>query len=177
MNSRSLTLPLVGLLLAACSSGSAHRATAVDAAAPGTPLRVTYISYTSGQRLELVNEAHTGRVEQYSKVRADASRKVQTNDVMRGLVEVLRDNGFNRFAVAGPAPDAEGVMAWALELEDGGEVTHVGAVPGLSAADGRTLLRLATAFVDTYNATYGLQAVKVKPGETPFSNPAADGRK
>ena len=166
----------LSLLVGACSSGPSRRAEAPADADLGTPLRVTYIMYRSGQRLELVNEAHTGRVEQYSQVRSDASRKVQTNDVMEGLVEVLRDNGFDRFSNAGPAPLASGSagpMPWALELDDSGAVSYIGAVPGLSPKDNQTLLRLATAFVDTYNATYGLQAVKLKPGQSPFSNPAA----
>jgi len=161
------------LLLGACSSSSAS---GDGADVPGTPLRVTYIAYKSGQRLELVNEAHTGRLEQYSAVRADAARKVQTNDVMHGLVEVLEDNGFEERAQAGSAPANAGVMSWALEIEDDQGPRHIGPVPGMTAEENHKLRRLAAAFLDTYNATYGLQAVELKPDSTFFQTPTSKRR-
>ena len=162
------------LLLCACSSSSSAGG---DEDELGTPLRVTYVHYKSGQRLELVNEAHTGRLEQYSAVRADASRKVQTNDVMRGLVEVLMDNGFEERAQAGAAPASTGVMSWALEIEDDQGLRHIGPMPGLTPEESHSLLRLAAAFVDTYNATYGLQAVELKQDSTFFQTPTSKSRK
>ena len=171
----SALLPLgLTLLLCACASSSSSGA---GEDGPGTPLRVTYIHYKSGQRLELVNEAHTGRLEQYSAVRADASRKVQTNDVMNGLVEVLMENGFEERAQAGSAPADAGVMSWALEIEDDQSLRHMGPVRGVSPEDYKQQLRLAAAFVDTYNATYGLQAVELKQDSTFFQTPTSKSRK
>lgn len=169
MSKLSLVLSLsLALLAGACSSSPSSHDRADGANVEGSPLRVTYISYKNNKHLELVNEAHTGRVEQYSQVRRDASRKVQTNDVMVGLVEVLEENGFEEHAMAGGAPTQQGIMAWALEVESDKGLRHVGGVPGMSPDDNRELLRLAAAFLDTYNATYGLQAVKLKPGQSPF---------
>jgi len=162
------------LLLCACSSSSSSSGDEDDL---GTPLRVTYIAYKSGQHLELVNEAHTGRLEQYSAVRSDAARKVQTNDVMRGLVEVLEKNGFKERAQEGAAPANAGVMVWALEIEDAQGLRHIGPVPGLSPEENHDLLRLAAAFVDTYNATYGLQAVELKDDSKFFQTPTSKSRK
>lgn len=165
----------LALVISACSSSSSSGA---DDDGPGTPLRVTYLSFKSGQRLvlELVNEAHTGRLEQYSAVRSDAARKVQTNDVMQGLVEVLEENGFGDRAQAGSAPAEAGVMAWALEIEEDGNLRHISAVPGLTPEENQNLLRLAAAFVDTYNATYGLQAVELKQDSTYFQTPTSKRR-
>jgi len=174
--SKLLALLALGLvaLTSACSTGSA--ASSADEG-PSSPVRVTYVSFTSGQRLELVNEAHTSRLDQYSEVRNDASRKVQTNDVMAGLVEVLEDNGFEKRAQQGPAPTTTGSMAWALEIEDDSGLRHIGAVPGLTPGENQSLLRLAAAFVDTYNATYSLQAVELKDGAQPFQPAPSKPRK
>jgi hypothetical protein len=155
------------LALAACSSPSSD-----EEGEDGPALRVTYLSYTTGQRLELVSEGHTSRVEQYSEVRADASRKVQTNEVMVGLVEVLDDYGFDDYAVAGPMPADPGGdggrITWALEIDGPDGARHVLAHPGLTPEAARDLQRYMLAFVDTYNATYGLQAIETEPGEDVF---------
>jgi hypothetical protein len=162
---RALSLASLALLVGACSSPSAEEE-------QGTPLRVTYQSYTTGQRLELVSEAHTSRLAQYSEVRADASRKVQSNDVMAGLVEILDDHGFERYAQEGAMPaDGGGRFTWGLEVEGPGGPRHVLAHNGLSEAEARDLQRYMLAFIDTYNATYGLQAVETAPGEEVFKTP------
>jgi hypothetical protein len=180
MSKRSITRPSpwtglwLGLALA-CSSPSPD-----EAGADGPALRVTYLSYTTGQRLELVSEGHTSRLEQYSEVRADASRKVQTNEIMVGLVEILDDYGFGDYAVDGPLPPAgigggasggAGAYTWALEVEGPDGTRHVLAHPGLTPEAARDLQRYMLAFVDTYNATYGLQAVESAPGEDVFKTP------
>jgi hypothetical protein len=167
-------LPRAGLWLclglAACSSPSSD-----EEEKEGPALRVTYLSYTTGQRLELVSEGHTSRLEQYSEVRADASRKVQTNEIMVGLVEILDDYGFDDYAVDGPLPPYEGGAAgaatWALEVDGPDGARHVLAHAGLSPEAARDLQRYMLAFVDTYNATYGLQAVEAAPGEEVFKTP------
>jgi hypothetical protein len=158
------------LALAACSSPSSD-----EEGKEGPSLRVTYLSYTTGQRLELVSEGHTSRLEQYSEVRADASRKVQTNEIMVGLVEILDDYGFDDYAVDGPLPPlgigGGATSTWALEVDGPDGARHVLAHPGLSPEAARDLQRYMLAFVDTYNATYGLQAVEAAPGEEVFKTP------
>ena len=169
LRARAPLLALLAALVAACSSTSGDEGGAAEAQA----LRVSYRSYSSGQLLELVSEAHTSRLEQYSEVRADAGRKVQTNDVMQGLVELLAANGFDEYAAEGPSPaDGGGRFTWALEVETPEGPRHVLAQPGLPAQANKDLQRYMVAFVDTYNATYGLQAVDVTPGREPFKGPA-----
>lgn len=163
---------LLGLLaLAGCASHAASDG-------PARPQRVAWIDYRSGVRLELVNETHTGRVEQYSTTRKDASRKVQTDEVMSGLIEILHDQGFSERARPGPMPlggDGQNVMA--LEIDDAGDVQHVVAWRGMPADDRTALLGMAQNFADLYNATYGLQAVEVGQDESPFENPVGPTKK
>jgi len=169
--SLGLLLGLAALLAPACTSAPSSEKGAAMVGSEGTPLRVAYISYRNGQRIELVNEAHTDRVEQYSKVRTSADRKVQTNDVMSGLVEVLYQYGYGKYELPGPAPDeGGGRWAWAIEMEGANGVNHVLAGPGLTKEEQEDLIRYAAAIVDTYNATYGLQAVELAPGESPFQD-------
>jgi hypothetical protein len=156
------------LWLAGCSSTSSD-----EGGGEQRSLRVAYVSYNSGQRLELVSEGHTSRLEQYSEVRADASTKVQTTEVMGGLIEVLEKNGFGKYAQAGHLPtDGAGRIAWALEVEAPGDARHVLAHPGLPPAEVKDLQRYLAAFLDVYNATYGLQRVESEPGQEVFKNPA-----
>jgi hypothetical protein len=164
--------------LACLALALAPLAACASAPAEARPQRVAFVDYRNGTHLELVNETHTGRVEQYSEVRADASRKVQTDEVMQGLVEVLRERGFDRQARPGPAPRAsDGQAVMALEITDGDRVEHVLGWRGMSADDRAELLALAQNFVALYNETYGLQAVEVREGDTPFENPVGPTRK
>jgi hypothetical protein len=152
---------------------------AACASAPQTahPQRVTYVDYRKNAWLELVNETHTGRVEQYSEVRENASRKVQTDEVMQGLVEVIRKGGFERQARPGPAPRAsDGTSVVALEIQDGERIEHVLGFKGMPSSDHKQLLSMSQSFIEIYNLTYGLQAVEKKQGETPFENPVGPTR-
>jgi hypothetical protein len=165
----SAVLPLL-LLASACASSSAGKQAAGE---DGDPLRVSHVDYRSNRRLELVNEAHTSRLEQYSEVRANANCKVQANDVLSGLVEILYQYDFGDYQHPGAAPaDGGGTWAWALEIDGPNGPTHVLAGPGLPDAEKRALRRYAAAFLDIYNATYSLQAVEVDAGDSPFENPA-----
>ena len=169
---RTFPIVLLALLpLAGCASNSAS-------SGPARPQRVAWIDYRSNVRLELVNETHTGRVEQYSSTRKDASRKVQTDEVMSGLIEVLRDEGFGKQARSGPMPlGSDGRSVMALEIDDNGAIEHVVAWKGMPARERTAILSMAQNFADLYNATYGLQAVDVGLDESPFENPVGPTRK
>lgn len=170
---RSCLLAAAGLLAVACSSAPPS-----NPDAPSEPLRVGYVDYRNQTVLELVNTAHTDRLEQYSQVRESASRKVQSNEVMQALVEFLDQNGFPELAQPGRAPaQADERVLWSLELERGGAASHVTYPAGLPADQKRRYGLLWQAFLDTYNSTYSLQAVKVKAGETPFQAPEGAKRK
>jgi hypothetical protein len=161
-------------LLAACATVLAACAGAPKAADPssGEPQRIALVLYRNPRVLELVSEAHTARLAQYSEVRESAGRKVQSNELMEALVEAFRERGFASLARNGPAPRTAGPDAyWALEVEDDAGVAHAILSKSLSQADVRTCLELKNAFLEVYNATYGLQAVEVKEGESPFKTP------
>jgi hypothetical protein len=153
-------------LLAACASTS-------SSGASGHPTRLTFVDYRSGQAFELVNESHTDRLEQYSELRSNAARKVLDDGTMERLVEFLEDQGFETRSRPGstvpPSQVRDGALQWALELDRGDGVRHVAAVPGMSDDDKRGLLTLGKAFLDTYNATFSMQAVKVE--DVPFQIP------
>jgi len=170
---RSLAGALLALLaLAGCASSSA-------ASGPARPQRVAWVDYRSQVLLELVNESHTGRVEQYSQVRsrAEASRKVQTDEVMAELVRVLRELDFAERALPGPMPrSGNGTNMMGLELDDGGQVSHLLAWRGMPAEQRLAFLDMANNFAEIYNSTYSLQAVDVGLDESPFENPVGPTR-
>lgn len=153
---------------AACRSSSAH-----SSSEPALATRVSWRDYRVEQLLELVNEAHTDRLEQYSAGRGDANRKVQSNEIVAALVEHMRSGKYEAFWQPGAAPSTNaGGALWSLEIEDPRGSVCLVEHSGLSVEEKRARRELRQAFIDTYNLTYSLQAVKVKDGETPFSEPA-----
>ncbi len=168
-----LTLCSAALLLAGCASSSGDGAEG----STGNPARVAYVDYRTQRTFELVNESHTGRIEQYSAVRQNANRKVQTDEVLAGLIEFMRGEGFARLARPGPAPQgSEGSVAMALEIEEGGAVEHVLGFKGMPPKDNQALITLWQGFLEIYNATYGLQAVESQGDSLPFENPVGGTR-
>ncbi len=168
-------LSLVVLLVLGCASSSAGEG---EATGIGTPERVAYVDYRSNRTLELVNESHTGRVEQYSEIRKNADRKVQTDDVLSGLIEFMREEGFERLARPGPAPQSsDGQVALALEIEHGDRIEHVLGFKGMPPKDHESVLTLWRGFLEIYNATFGLQAVESPADDLPFENPVGTTRR
>lgn len=164
---KSLWFALAALLaVVACSSPGARRA-------PGVERQVALHDYRNQVRFRLLDDASHSRVEQYSQLRSDANTKVLTAEVMEALNEYLHGNGFAEFAVPGPLPEVAGAgVAWGLELREGAQVRCVlGYPPGLTTDQQQRVRALRVAFLETYNHTYSLQAVEVKPGETPFKSP------
>jgi hypothetical protein len=164
---RTVLLSLFACLsvgLGACSGpGSAKPGQGVDR-------RVRLHNYRDRQLFELIDESTQSRVEHYSKTRANADSKVLTSDVMDGFVDYLRDNEFNELAIDGPAP-AQAVegMAWALEFVEGGKPRYVFGYPAQAKAEQQRKLRdMRLVFFEVYGSVYSMQAVEVKPGETPF---------
>lgn len=180
MSKLLIALTFAATLLAACASSSSSKAgVAAGSGKTGKSISMTLVDYRSGTRLELVNASHTDPVEQYSTARADASRKVQTDDLMDGLWDYLRDQGFERDAKNGNAPTvtpgAKGGYRWSLQVTRPEGTSYVGEADNAADKDRKRLLVFKKAFVDTYNATQGWQAVKVQPGEQPFRGPNLQG--
>jgi hypothetical protein len=157
-------------LAAACTSSGGSRPadgepSAAPSRAPATAesVRMTVRDYRSGASFELVSQAHTAPLDQYSKVAADASRKVQEDELMRALRDYLEDQGLARLALPGAAPAlAAGSKAWTLEVADARGVRHVVATPETPAEDMKRLRALLDAVLATYNETQGWQAVDLR---------------
>jgi hypothetical protein len=159
----------LSLLSLACQSSSSS---GEPQPSPNGPLRVAYTDYRSAQVLELVNESHTGRVEQYSKTSESANRKVQSDEIVDALIEHLDDEGYTKLSQVGHAPSkGDGRWLWSIEIERTGGSTFVAMPAGLTPEQKTPYRAMWDSFLATYNATYGLQAVKVKAGETPFKAP------
>lgn len=168
---RSLLFAAAGCLAVSCATNPAEGGS-------GRALRVSLLDYRSQKSFELVSESHTSRVEQYSKVRAQPSRKVQTDEIMGQLVDWMDDHEFGRLALAGPAPRSAPERAvWSLELEEPEGVRHCLLIKDMPAADGLACRQLIAGVLDIFNNTYGAQTVEVKEGETPFQAPEAPRRK
>ena len=116
--SRALGLLSLALLSACASPTSASNAP--EASASAAPARVRFMDYREGTVFELVNEAHTDRVELYSEVRSDTTTKVANNEVMDELLKYLESSGFHQHARSGVAPRTSGSFRWGGEVEAGG---------------------------------------------------------
>jgi hypothetical protein len=168
-------------LAQSCTSSGAPRqaASASTEASKGEAVRMTVADYRSGATFELVNQAHTTAIDQYSKVSTDASRKVQDDELMFALRDYLVDEGFDDLARSGAAPAlAHGTKAWTLELADGKGARHLVATPETSADDMKAMRKLLEAVLATYNETQGWQAVDIKSkrGEDYFQGKRSTGK-
>jgi len=164
---RLVLAALAGLALVLVPAGCASSAR--KPAAGGSPIRVTWRDYRTGNLLELLSESHTSKVELYSEKRDSASVKVQEDRFMEGLLEFLELEHFAERAGAGRAP-REGRELWtqSLEVERDGEVTHM-AVGSRSPADDRLVFqRCVQGFIELYNATQAYQAVENPEGSYEF---------
>ena len=162
-------LGLVALVQACASGGSSSGAEELT----GKPVSIRYVHYVSGQRLELVNPAHTDRVELYSQRRAiaDAGTKVSTDEVLGATLQFFDERGFWDAAQPGPAP-AEGgpTFSQALEVDLGGRRGYLLFGKDTEPGEKKRFAECAQAFLGIYNQTYQLQAVDRAPDwETPAS--------
>jgi hypothetical protein len=179
---RLLLLATASVLLAACSSTSGSGGGGGDPAS-GEPVRMRLVHYLQGIRFELVSEAHTPRLEQYSTV-ADsawlkASRKVASNKWMSGLRDYLEDQGFDKDAKPGASPDAARGLRWSLEVEDASGVRHVSYLGTEELSVQRRMNTYQKAFIDTFNSTQAFQAVEIddQASQELFRNPVPAARR
>ena len=143
-----------------------------DKSPEGPAYLLRLIDYRNGARLELVNPAHTTPVNQYSKVRVDASRKVTDAAWMTGLVRYLEDEGWAKEEKRGSAPTmAKDALRWSLEMDGPKGTSFIAAGMDTKGSQLTRLLKLKDAFVATYNATLGFQAVRSDPDKLPFKVP------
>ncbi len=131
--------------------------------------RIALRNYDADQRFELVSESHTNRVEYYSQVRSDASRKIQSDEVMRALIEELQKQGFADFAQPGRAPSqGTEIVSQSLEIERGGETEHWVVGKGSAAEERERFRDCMLEFVQIYNLTASYQALENPDGSQIF---------
>jgi hypothetical protein len=161
----------VGGIGGASGSSEASGAQTAAEAPKGPAYLLRYVDYKSGIHMELVNEAHTSHVDQYSKVRPDPSRKVTTDDWMKGLVEYLGDQGWSKEEKAGSAPAVAQGLSWSLQMIGPKGATFISASPTMKGAQIKRLVTMKNSFIQTYNATPGFQAVRAESDKLPFKVP------
>lgn len=169
MPGRSGARAVLGMLLAcglsACNSTSAS--SGADAKQGGGPaIRIQYVHYTSGQRLELINQSHSPSAEVYSKTRRleDASTKVTTDEILQETIDYFESAGFFDKAEHGGSPAAgQGVLLQSLEVETPDRFVHMSVQKGMKPDDLKTFSECQKAFIAIYNNTYQLQSVDRVP--------------
>jgi hypothetical protein len=161
-----LLLALGLLVLASACSASGSGSGPSRPAKTGEALRVRYLAYASGQKLELVNDSHSDRTAVYSSTKRleDAFVKVTTDEVLDETIANFKQNGFFESAVPGSAPltAAEGVSQ-ALEVEKGGQTSFWAIAKTAGEADRKRFIECAKLFTFVYNNTYQLQSVERAP--------------
>lgn len=158
------------LLLAACSSQRggatvADQTTGEQVPVKGEPIRMTVYDYRTPIQFELVNQSHTAKVDQYSKVRKleEASRKVSEDEVMAALLAWENENGFQKFAQKGAAPALRsGMRTWALEIETPAGTQYIMEASAASVDDKKQMRKLRDAVIEIFNNTQSWQAVDVQ---------------
>ncbi|NOT31048.1 MAG: hypothetical protein HOP15_11425 [Planctomycetes bacterium] len=170
----ALVASLSGAILCACASSGAARSSSA--------LLVTLHDFKSGVSFELASESHTERVAYYSGARADAARKVQTDEIMSLFVGEIERQGLARHAQVGRAPALApgGVISWGLEVECGPETSHWLVGKGSAPADWQEFQKCRDTFLQLYNITVSFQAVQNDSGRGFFGEEprsAADGKR
>ncbi len=161
---------LAGALLCACaSSGSASGSNS---------MLVTLRDFKSGKRFELASESHTQRVSYYSGARTEATRKVQSDEIMAALAQELARQGLEQHAQAGRAPTlgTGDRVSWALELEQGSSTRHWLVGKGSAPGEWQEFQRCRDTFLQLYNITVSFQTVQNGSGKGYFDEraPATD---
>ena len=166
---RSILALLSLALLGACNSSTSARANE-RSGTDGAATRVLLKQFEKGMRFELVSEAHTDPLEYYSTPRDDASLKIQTNEVMEALLEVMEDSGFARHAQPGSAPSrGNEYMNWCFEVERDGAKEHWAVGTRSELAELQRFGECRDAFLQLYNVTAAYQAVDNESGERIFN--------
>ena len=134
------------------------------------PSRVRFMDYRQGTVFELVNEAHTDRVELYSELRANTETKVTSDEVMDALLEYLQDAGFHGKTRAGSAPRSSDTYLWGGEIERDGVTKYMIVGDQTSAADRQLFIDCYMNHVTLWSNTFQLQRVDAGPGDV-FKKP------
>ena len=158
---------LLGLVAFVGACGSTSSSSGIERREKtGHPLRVRYVAYASGQRLELVNDSHSDRTEMYSSTKTleEAFVKVATDEVLDETIANFKTNGYFERAAPGSAPrETPAGISQALEVEQGGQTTFWALSKTAAPDDVKRFVECAKLFTFVYNNTFGLQSVEQAP--------------
>jgi hypothetical protein len=135
-----------------------------------TPTRVTFRDYQQGTNFVLVNEAHTDRVELYSKISAEPSTKVASNEVMDALLDFLNTSGFKKQARPGVAPRSSTTWRWSGEIETSNGSVFFVVNDQTPTAEKKLFLDCYMNHVQLWSNIFQLQRVEGGPDEV-FKKP------
>ena len=150
-----LALTSLGLLGACASPNSTS--VLEDSVAPA---RVTFRDYRQGTSFVLVNDAHTDRVELYSKISAEPSTKVASNEVMTALLDFLESSGFEEQARPGVAPRSSTAWRWSGEIETSGRSVFFAVNDKTPTAEKKMFLDCYMNHVQLWSNIFQLQRVE-----------------
>ena len=154
----SLLLCALGALVAGCATSQS----VIDT---DGPVEVSF--YHQGRRqLSIVNEAHSNRVELYSKKATSASTKVASNEVMDALLDRFADNEFFEMSQNGNFGGIADGRALEVLGPNGSVYFHVG--KNSSPEQWKSFASCREAFVDLYNGIFAPQSVENTQGESIF---------
>lgn len=144
------------LALAAACASAAPRSS--SAQVTSKPARVEFRHLRQNQKMVLVNQAHTDRVEYYSRQRSDLSTKIATDEVMDALVDYLHGQSrFLEYARPGPAPSGGYIKFGEAQLPRG--TFHWGISEQTPKAEADAFLAWQMNFIGLWNDVAQLQTV------------------
>ncbi len=153
-----LTTLLLCLLSTACASSG-------YSVAKNEPIEIAF--YQAGQRhFTLVNEAHTNRLELYSKISNNASTKVATDEIMDTLLDYFDEQGFFELATSGGTHESS--EGRALVFQGRGGTLNLSANSSSSQAQLKAFNSCGKAFIDVWNNIFAPQSVRNTQGESVF---------
>lgn len=187
------TLAIASLaVLAACSTPRASRSSSVGEQGSGEPvdwnvrpppkpvtghpMRVKYLDFLGGNVFQLVNESHSNALDVYSRKvpKSQAYTKVQSDEVVKALIERFDEQGVTKRLQPGLAPFyPTGTRAGALEIEGEKGPSFWLILDKSPQAERAAFTKSAKDFVDLYNATESWQAVDGAPEWQDAANESA----
>lgn len=171
---------LLGLLAASCASS----ASASDIEATQS-VRLAYRDYRTRTHLVLVNDGYLvrhgiegetfkqRRSEFYSRPRREVLPKVAEDEVMKGTVDYLFDQGFEQYAAAGEAPAETSAMGSSLEIRVDDSARFMSSYRGISEQELKSFVECVKVFTAVHSNIIQYQSVE---GLLEFEQPIAPGR-
>ena len=171
---------LLGLLAASCASSAG----ASELDAPRS-VRLAYRDYRTSTHLVLVNDRYL--IEQgiegetfkqrrsafYSQLRRNVLPKVAEDEIVKGTVDFLFDQGFEQYATTGAAPAETSAMGASLEIRVDDSARFMSSYRGIGEQELRSFVECVKVFAAVHSNITQYQSVE---GLLEFEQPIGPGR-